>query len=263
MASSQATNSPFIQIHSDFSTAPSAVVLPGPRRAVYALSMAVAHLRRSSREHRRGDLLGRPRRASPPPRSGVRSPSRERRLDRLLDPRSRRRRRRARRGAASPPRGTSPAGWRSRCPAMSGAEPWTGSKTPGPSPPRLAEGSIPSEPVSIAASSQRMSPNMFSVTITSKRAGVGDELHRRVVDEHVLELDVGVVAPRPAPTVSRHRRDVSRTFALSTEVTWPRAPAGRLEGDAGDPLDLGRRVDAGVAGASSRCASSRRSRCRR
>ena len=78
---------------------------------------------------------------------------------------------RARRGAASPPRGSSRAGWRRPLPAMSGAEPWTGSNRPGPSAPRLAEGSIPSEPVSIAASSERMSPNMFSVRITSKRDG--------------------------------------------------------------------------------------------
>ena len=77
---------------------------------------------------------------------------------------------------------------------MSGAEPWTGSKRPGsPSAPRLAEGSIPSEPVSIADSSLRMSPKRFSVTITSKSAGPRDELHRGVVDEQVVELDVGVV----------------------------------------------------------------------
>ena len=31
---------------------------------------------------------------------------------------------------------------------------------------------------------------MFSVTITSKWRGRGDELHRGVVDEQVLELDV-------------------------------------------------------------------------
>ena len=53
---------------------------------------------------------------------------------------------------------------------------------------------MPIEPVSIAASSLRMSPNMFSVTITSKWRGRGDELHRGVVDEHVLELDVRELA---------------------------------------------------------------------
>ena len=56
--------------------------------------------------------------------------------------------------------------------------------------PSEALGSRPIEPVSIAASSLRMSPNMFSVRITSKWRGVGDELHRGVVDEQVLELDV-------------------------------------------------------------------------
>ena len=60
--------------------------------------------------------------------------------------------------------------------------------------PSEALGSIPIEPVSIAASSERMSPNMFSVRITSKRAGRGDELHRGVVDEHVLELDLRELA---------------------------------------------------------------------
>ena len=56
-------------------------------------------------------------------------------------------------------------------PAMSGAEPWTGSYRPRVPGPRLAEGSIPIEPVIIAASSERMSPNRFSVMITSKSAG--------------------------------------------------------------------------------------------
>ena len=59
-----------------------------------------------------------------------------------------------------------------------------------PGSPSEAQGSIPIEPVSIAASSLRMSPNRFSVRITSKWRGRGDELHRGVVDEQVLELDV-------------------------------------------------------------------------
>ena len=42
----------------------------------------------------------------------------------------------------------------------------------------------------MAASSLRMSPNMFSVRITSKWRGAADELHGGVVDEQVLELDV-------------------------------------------------------------------------
>ena len=106
---------------------------------------------------------------------------------------------------------------------MSGAEPCTGSNSPGPEPsPSEALGSIPSEPVSIAASSLRMSPNMFSVRITSKSAGREHELHRGVVDEHVLERDVLALAPC-ASTILRHSREVSRTFALSTLVTFRRA----------------------------------------
>ena len=60
-------------------------------------------------------------------------------------------------------------------PAMSGALPWMGSYRPGtvPSeavpgrPARLAEGSMPSEPDRTAASSEMMSPKVFSATITS------------------------------------------------------------------------------------------------
>ena len=57
------------------------------------------------------------------------------------------------------------------------AVPWIGSYSPRTPPPlffvspRLAEGSMPIDPASTAASSVRMSPNMFSVTITSKLAG--------------------------------------------------------------------------------------------
>ena len=46
-------------------------------------------------------------------------------------------------------------------PAMSGADPWTGSKIPGPSSETDAEGSMPRLPVAIAAASERMSPKML------------------------------------------------------------------------------------------------------
>ncbi|MNG27466.1 hypothetical protein D3C84_1125900 [compost metagenome] len=57
------------------------------------------------------------------------------------------------------------------CPAMSGAEPWHGSYMPLLLASRDAEGSMPMEPVSMEASSDRMSPNMLSVTITSNCFG--------------------------------------------------------------------------------------------
>lgn len=59
--------------------------------------------------------------------------------------------------------------WRKTVEKIS-ADPCTGSYIPVPVP-RLAEGNIPIDPVSIAASSDRISPNMFSVTITSNCFG--------------------------------------------------------------------------------------------
>src|SRR5688500_12795426 len=53
-----------------------------------------------------------------------------------------------------------------------GAEPWIGSYRPMLPSPNDADGSSPSEPASIEASSVRMSPNMFSVTITSYSRGL-------------------------------------------------------------------------------------------
>src|SRR5207237_2430969 len=63
------------------------------------------------------------------------------------------------------------------CPAISGAEPCTGSYNPTQAPdaffaPIEADGSIPIEPASTAPSSLRISPNMFSVTITANRRGI-------------------------------------------------------------------------------------------
>ncbi len=48
-------------------------------------------------------------------------------------------------------------------------------------------GSMPSEPASTLASSERMSPKRFSVTITSKAAGPLDEHHRAGVDQAMLD----------------------------------------------------------------------------
>ena len=55
-------------------------------------------------------------------------------------------------------------------PAISGALPWIGSYIPV-SPPTLAEGNIPIDPVSMDASSLRISPNILVVTITSNCLG--------------------------------------------------------------------------------------------
>ena len=93
---------------------------------------------------------------------------------------------------------------------------------------------------------------MFSVTITSKPRRGGDELHRGVVDEHVVELDVGGNRPRRA---RRPRATGARSRARSPcrpghrGSLSPPPGARRLERDPGDPLDLGDRVLAVVEGA--------------
>ena len=56
-------------------------------------------------------------------------------------------------------------------PAISGAEPWLGSYKPNLVSFKEALGSIPIEPVIILASSERISPNIFSVRTTSNREG--------------------------------------------------------------------------------------------
>ena len=50
---------------------------------------------------------------------------------------------------------------------MSGADPWLGSYNPNLPSARLADDNIPIDPVIILASSDKISPNMFSVKITS------------------------------------------------------------------------------------------------
>ena len=125
-------------------------------------------------------------------------------------------------------------------PAMSGAEPCTGSKMPGPPSPRLAEPASPSPPVSAAATSERMSPKVFSVSDHVEAAGREHELDGRVVDEHVLELDVGVVGGHALDDAARHSREVSRTFALSTEVSAAAPRARQLEAAPRDAARPGR-----------------------
>ena len=128
-------------------------------------------------------------------------------------------------------------------------------------PPSEALGSIPIEPVSIAASSERMSPNRFSVRITSKCRGRGDELHRRVVDEHVLRARCwGTPRECTRVTISRHRRLVSSTLALST---LDDTASARRERRSGRSARSPRRCRGRGRWRDRRCASSRRSRCRR
>jgi hypothetical protein len=112
-------------------------------------------------------------------------------------------------------------GFAAPVPAMSGAEPWTGSNSPGaPCAPSDALGSIPIEPVIIAASSLRMSPNMFSVRITSKSAGRETSCIAALSTSRCSRTASGGA---DAVTISLQNRLVSSTLALSTLVTLLRA----------------------------------------
>jgi len=106
-------------------------------------------------------------------------------------------------------------------PAMSGADPCTGSYNPVFVEPTLAEASSPIEPATIAASSERMSPNMFSVSTTSKSAGRATSCIAALSTSMCSSATPSKRLATPS-TVSRQSRDVSRMFALSTETTAPR-----------------------------------------
>ena len=111
-------------------------------------------------------------------------------------------------------------------PAMSGAEPCAGSKIPGPESARLADGASPRPPVTAAARSLRMSPNMFSVTITSNCSGVVAICIAALSTSMCSTLTSGN-SGAISFTTRRHIRDVSRTFALSMDVSAPRRDCAR------------------------------------
>ena len=99
---------------------------------------------------------------------------------------------RASTASASPPTKWPRSGWRP--PARRYRAPCRAPARRGPRrPPSEAEGSMPMEPARMAASSDRMSPNVFSVTIVSNCVGSVHERHGAVVHEHVLERHVGIV----------------------------------------------------------------------
>ncbi len=78
---------------------------------------------------------------------------------------------------------------------------------------------MPMDPVSIDASSVRMSPNRFSVTTTSNSDGV---LIRRMAQASTSMCSYVTVGCSAATrsTTSRHRTEELSTLALSTEVTF-------------------------------------------
>ena len=102
-------------------------------------------------------------------------------------------------------------------PAMSGAEPWIGSYTPKESSRRLAEGIMPIEPTIMLDSSERMSPNMFSVTSTSNCEGSRTSCMAALSTSMSISSTSGYSADR-AWARSFQRREQSRTLDFSTEV---------------------------------------------
>src|SRR5438309_2151854 len=82
---------------------------------------------------------------------------------------------------------------------------------------------IPIEPANIEASSVRMSPNIFSVTITSKLEGCLINCIAQVSTKR-CSSDTSGYASAIRSAVRRQSREVLRTLALSTDVTFLRLP---------------------------------------
>ena len=87
--------------------------------------------------------------------------------------------------------------------------------------PTDAEGNSPSDPLMTEASSVRMSPNMFSVTTTSKLLG---HWMRRMaaLSTNIYSVSTPGNSCATSCATSRHSRDVASTLALSTTVRWRR-----------------------------------------
>lgn len=74
------------------------------------------------------------------------------------------------------------------------------------------------EPVIWLASSERMSPNRFSVRITSNWLG-SRTIYMAALSTYMWSSSTSGYSSATAQTVFRHRRELSSTLALSTEVT--------------------------------------------
>ena len=135
-----------------------------------------------------------------------------------------------------------PVGFAMSRPAMSGAEPWIGSYSPNVPcsvrrSPSDADGRTPRLPARTAASSDRMSPNRFSVTMTSKSAGRRTSSIAHESTSWWVSRTSGKSTAISSVT-RRHSRDVARTLALSTWVSAAPARPRQLEGEPDDPGDL-------------------------
>ena len=155
---------------------------------------------------------------------------------------------RGRSAASSPPRAASPAGSPARCRRCRGRSRGRARTGRGRSRRGWPTGSIPSDPVSIADSSLRMSPNRFSVTITSKSAGRETSCMAALSTSRWSSSTSSYSAASPVDRLAPQARGLEHVRLVDRGD--PAAPlARRLEGDPRDPLDLGDRVGAVVVGA--------------
>ena len=115
--------------------------------------------------------------------------------------------------------------------------------------PSEAEGSMPSEPVSIAATSDSMSPKRLSVTITSNCFGARTSCMPPASASMWSSCDVGIRALVDVGhhLVPQHARLHDVPLLHRRHLVPPRAR--EVEGDAGDALDLVGVVDLRVDGA--------------
>ncbi len=105
-------------------------------------------------------------------------------------------------------------------PAMSGALPCMGSyiallRTG----PREADGNMPIDPVSMDASSESISPKVFSVTITSNCFGFLINCMEQL-STYICESSTSGYSEPTSVTTFLHSSVDSRTFALSTLTTF-------------------------------------------
>ena len=84
---------------------------------------------------------------------------------------------------------------------------------------RDADGSMPMEPVSIEASSDKISPNIFPVTITSNCFGSNTSCIA-ALSTNICESSTSRYSWETSITTSRHSCEHSSTFILSTEQSF-------------------------------------------
>ena len=102
---------------------------------------------------------------------------------------------------------------------------------------------MPSEPVSMAAMSDSMSPNRLSVTMTSNCLGQRTSCMPPASASMWSSFTSAYFALCVAVTTSFHSTPDFMTLRFSIEQHVVLARARQLEGDAGDALDLERVVD--------------------